>query len=245
MIPERPPSSLPSSGSEAVHHARAHVEDIAAKCIDSAWAPATKKTYESGLKVWIGSAETVLAQELLPLDSSQKLMLAFARMDGQSWSLIQRNKAAVRAWHAARGLTSAFDDAWDDLALLFWAGLKRRAKHTSEPKVALTLDQLLEFQTQRMKSGTPAGLRDATMAAFSFFGIRRVSEAISLDIADITISEDCCTVRIRFQKNDPNGKGMECWIPRLPAVGALCPASLIETWCTKWKEKWSDFRWQS
>jgi hypothetical protein len=40
-------------------------------------------------------------------------------------------------------------------------------------------------------------------------------------------------VTIRRQKNDPNGKGMICWVPFLKELGRLCPAGLLRQWCTE------------
>ena len=85
-------------------------------------------------------------------------MTVFARMDGLSWQTIQRNKAAVRAWHLARNISSAFDGAWDDQAMLFWQGLKRRAVHIVCPRLALSVDQLRAFQQSRLDAATPVGL---------------------------------------------------------------------------------------
>jgi len=101
---------------------RGELARVADECVDAAWAPATRRTYERQLKVWIGEAEVELGWSLLPLDSTEKLIAVFARMDGQSWRTIQTNEAAVRAWHALFNLASAFDALWDDRARLFWQG---------------------------------------------------------------------------------------------------------------------------
>ena len=32
-------------------------------------------------------------------------------------------------------------------------------------------------------------------------------------------------------KNDPSGRGMRCWLPKLGDIGGLCPHRLLVRWC--------------
>lgn len=52
------------------------------RCINAAWAPSTKASYEHALRLWISVAVVVLGALLLPRDSDEKFMAVFARMDG-------------------------------------------------------------------------------------------------------------------------------------------------------------------
>jgi hypothetical protein len=156
-------------------------------------------------------------------------MAAFSGLDGVRWTSIRVVKSAVRAWHTARNLSSVFDAAWCDSCVLFWKGLKRRADHTSMAKRALEFSEVLDFQAHRIMQGQAAGLRDAAMAAICFYGVRRISEALALPVENVSFETDAVKVHIAKQKNDP-GRGVTCWIPRLPRLGPLCPHKLLHDW---------------
>jgi hypothetical protein len=130
--------------------------------------------------------------------------------------------------------------AWDDRALLFWSGLKRRALHASCPKRPVGLKELLDYQRARLRGGSSAGLRDAAQAAVCFFGIRRSSEALALCRNNVSAEEDALRVWIARQKNDPNGRGMVCWIPRVPDLGDVCPFALLSRWLELWDRCFGD-----
>ena len=121
------------------------LEGIARSCVAAAWADSTRRTYEQGLRLNVGGAEWEVGASLLPMQTASQLMAVFARMDGMSWNTIQLNKSAIKAWHLSRGLLSAFEGAWSHEALLFWQGLKRRARHTPNSKRHVTLSELLGF----------------------------------------------------------------------------------------------------
>ena len=73
------------------------------------------------------------------------------------------------------------------------------------------------------------------MGALTFFGIRRVSEAVALQRSDVKIVSGVVGCYIRRQKNDPEGRGQRCWLPR-GVNGDLhhSPASLLEAWVEVW-----------
>ena len=144
-------------------------------------------------------------------------------------------KAAVRAWHASRNLSSIFDDAWDDRARLFWAGLKKRADHTSRAKRHMSHQELLEFQSNRLEQASNAGKRDAACAAVCFYGVRRSNEALHLQRSHVELETDAVKVFVAKQKNDPEARGMVCWIPRLEELGRLCPYLLVADWLFTWQ----------
>eukprot|EP00959_Pyramimonas_sp_CCMP1952_P008078 169115-Pyramimonas_sp.AAC.1 len=83
-----------------------------------------------------------------------------------SWSTTQLNKAAIRAWHMCRGLDCMFDSCWGQRAYHFWRGLKKRARHDSHQKKAISIDELASFIQARLTAGSIAGARDAAFAAF-------------------------------------------------------------------------------
>ena len=211
-------------------------------CINSAWAASTVHSYNSSIRACVGKAEELVGAKLLPMDSEEKLMTAFACLDGHTWASIKVTKSSVRAWHTARGISCVFDAAWSDRVNLFWAGLKRRAVHVANAKSPLPVDSLLAFQQSRLNLGTPAGLRDAALAGFCFFGLRRSSEGIRFNSDDCTFDTSWAACRIKLQKNDPNGKGMVCFIPRVPTLGLLCPVHLLSRWFACWSNRWKSVK---
>ena len=111
----------------------------------------------------------------------------------------------------------------------------------SHAKVPVSIVSLIVYLRSRLSSPYDAGLRDAAMSALAFFGVRRISEVLSLQLSDIFFERDGITVYIRKQKNDPNGVGMKCWVPYCPALGSLCPGKLLENWKNKWVEMWHPY----
>ena len=99
-------------------------------CLGAAWEPSTRTRYEHALGATVGNLEAKTGLCLLPLDSEDKLMMLFASLDRQPWGTVGVVKCAVRAWHQERSLSSVYESAWTDRAILFWQGLKKRADHS-------------------------------------------------------------------------------------------------------------------
>ena len=115
-----------------------------------------------------------------------------------------------------------FHSVWSERCLLFWRGLMRRADHSKRrARRPIRHKELLEFQRARIVAGTVAALRDATIAAVCFYGIRRSAAALALDLADVNLECDCFRILISKQKNDPDGHGMACWLPTIPSLDDL------------------------
>ena len=229
-----PPPSQQASLSRNLLHGK--VQEI----INAAWEPSTKTTYARVLSVWVHGVEHQLEAPLLPLNDPVKIMTLFAAMDGMAWSRIQANRSAVRAWHICHNAIELLDAAWTPQVLQFWAGLKKRADHSTSTKRGLTLDEMQHFVAYRIRSHTPAGLRDTAMALFCFFGVRRVSEALQLTRGDVFHSPNCVKIWIRRQKNDTEGKGQWCFIPFSSSPSDWCPATHFLAWCTYLLDKCGD-----
>ena len=226
-------SDLPDSGSNvsASLSARQCSLDVIQGCLKACWEPSTLARYNGILEGAVCDAESALGVELLPCDSDVKLMLLFARFDGAAWGTISANKSAVRAWHAERGLCTVFQSAWTERSCLFWKGFKKRADHSKvRAKRSVYHSELLQFQRSRLDAGTLAGQRDAAIAAVCFYGIRRSAEVLALQVADVSVQGDSFRLLITWQKNDPNGKGMSCWLPKIESLDDLCPFRLLTTW---------------
>ena len=210
-------------------------EKLAESCLNASMADSTRRTYESALNATVRGAERAVGVDLPPIDSGEKIMAILSDMTGAPWASIRVNLSAVKAWHVARGLESTFNAAWTARALAFWNGLIRLADHTSsEAKRPLRADELLSYVEDRLVSPTCAGERDAAVAMICFFGIRRISESPNLRRRDVTLAEGHVIVHVRKQKNDPNGKGMNVFIPSIPSWGGRCPCKIVTSWVHRW-----------
>ena len=138
-----------SAGSSDALTARAALDDSIGEILQTSWEPSTIKTYDRILKLHVHGVESSIEETLLPADTSDKLMMLFAPMAGMAWNSVRINKAAIRAWHAARNCTCIFDGAWDDRALLFWAGLKKRCPLLPGQKRPASLEEFLTFCENR------------------------------------------------------------------------------------------------
>ena len=232
-------ADLPDPSSSYQSHAREQAAVIIRNCFSATWEQSTITRYNAVLEGAVVEAEAVLGVDLLPCDTDIKLMLLFTRFDGAPWGTISASKCAVRAWHLERGLSDVFRSVWSERALFFWKGLKKRADHTRRrAKRAVYHKELLLFQRARVDAGTVAGTRDAAIAAVCFYGIRRSAEALALQVGDLSVAGDSFKLVITRQKNDPDGRGMTCWIPRIESLGNLCPFQLLTAWMVCRQQYW-------
>lgn len=226
------------SVSDSAKQARSELAVVIENALAAGWETSTRETYDSGIKSVILDLERRIEAPLLPMDTSSKLMTVCGALSGHHWSQIRLLKSAIRAWHVSRGLHSPFDELWDDQASLFWAGLKKKARHEENAKRPVEIDELQTFCARRHAAGTEAGVRDANMANVCFFGIRRSKETLSFLRSELTFQDSWAVLYVSKQKNDPCGKGMQCIIPRILTLGAACPCAVLEDWARRWDAKW-------
>lgn len=167
-------------------------------------------------------------------------MVLFAEMRHMNWAQIRINRSAVRAWHAANDLLPELNNSWDFKVNMFWRGLKECALHTNNHKREISLDELFGFIDHRKTTKSLASVRDAALAAFLFFGIRRINEGINLRRCDISDKDGHLQIYIHRQKNDTEGCGHTIWIPDYGLNWAHNPADLIRQWISEW-----DFKYES
>ena len=234
LVPPPPVFDLPAPATEEQQTKRAKTMADIQTISASAWEASTVATYSKALCISIHNIEREIGADLLPFDSPGEIMLLFAPMSGMAWGSVRINKSAVRAWHCARNLSSMYDASWDDTALLFWRGLKKQCIHVPNLKRPILLAELDLFCSNRLACDTPAGIRDAALGCFSFFGVRRITEGIALLGKHFFDDGNFINCFIAKQKNDPCGKGQTCFFPS----GALtlfshCPTTLLRNWASK------------
>ena len=240
LAAQRQPLSIATDDCSSLHlAARQKAAAAIHRCWDASWEDSTRNRYDATLRSVVSSVEADAALSLLPCDSDTKVMVIFAGMVGQPWGTIGTAKAAVRAWHVQRDCLSVFDEAWTSRTWHFWRGLKKLADHSlRRAKRPLQLAEALAVQRTRLAQGSDAGVRDAAMVGAAFFGIRRFAEIQALLLGDVVFQDGAVECRIRRQKNDPLGVGMLIWIPRLPQLGPLCPARLLQAWAARRAATW-------
>ena len=65
----------------------------------------------------------------------------------------------------------------------------------------------------------------------AFFGVRRGAEVVQLRTDDVvTQSDTFWELKVRCQKNDPNGLGQVCVIPHIRALGVHSPVRVLQRW---------------
>ena len=76
---------------------------------------------------------------------------------------------------------------------------------------------------------TPRGLRDKALLLLGFAGGFRRSELVSLDVEDLSLSDDGLAIKIRKSKTDQTGKGRLVGISHGKDQN-LCPILALEAW---------------
>lgn len=104
----------------------------------------------------------------------------------------------------------------------------RREKGTRPTRKApLTVD-LLRLVVDALPS-TLAGLRDRAVLLLGFAGGFRRSELISLEVADLTFSDEGVSALLRRSKTDQHGAGMTKAIP-FGMRASTCPVRALRAW---------------
>ena len=162
-------------------------------------------------------------------------MEIFSSMVVCSWPSIFVNRAAIGAWHSAAGVPGWVTEDSSDVARRFWKGFRKLADHRAvRTKAPLSQDALGRYIDARLAAPPLVGTRDAAIAATAFYGVRRISEVLGLSRSAVTFEEDHATAFVARQKNDQLGRGIRCWVPRMPQLGHRCPLRLLRGWRNAW-----------
>lgn len=232
-------SSLEGGSTPAEETSRRNAIAAIERCIQAAWEGSTCSRYDSILRGPVSRVESTSGLSLLPCNTDVKFMVLFSKFEGSPWNSVVTAKSAVRGWHVQRNRIGEWEAAWTERASLFWRGLKKRCDHTlSSAKRPLSITELTDFVRAAQARGSAAGTRNAASAAVCFFGIRRCSEMRALLCSDVRVGPAGVELHIRRQKNDPFGKGMNCFIPAIPQLGVCCPVRLLRDWQALRQSTW-------
>jgi integrase len=187
-----------------------HLEDALRKRIEATWAPNTRRTYGSTLRIY----ERFCTENGLN-PSEVGSVIAFCEhlaAQGRKYATIEHHLAAIRVHYGVA----------DDRLRLYLRGLRRTLGCAQSQKAPLT-PKLLELI--RWDSGRK-GLRDKALILVGFFGALRRSELVGLNIEDVTFTPEGAILTLRKSKTDQEGRGREVAIgyakrPELCPVRAL------------------------
>ena len=255
-----PPSTLTVSPESTDF--RAQVATMVSTCRDDARATSTVNTYVGLLSKYVPLiASKFSVDPILPLDTPDKTEEFYAALllvgpkkptPGSEgglvrWTFVRQFSSALAAWHLTHQLPFALSEVRNG-STGFWAGLKVRCTHDSNPKTPMTATQaykviragaqpLATFSSSVFERPTPERkqyllLRTATTVAIAFFGIRRLREVLELHMSDVTEDPEKkgLIIHIRKQKNDRIGSGQSIVIPRIAAWHDACPVKVILKW---------------
>ena len=207
--------------------------------ITSSIAVSSTTTYRSAVDSLVSSFCSSDIEKLLPVAGGElgtaQLVALFCPRAGAVWSTTRLYLSALHHWHCRNGFGDAFESSrFSQNFLIFWKGLKKGSRPGGEnAKRAITMTELDSFISSRNKvyggNGSQASRRDTAVAVCAFWGVKRISEVLSLRREDLTLTEDGWELFIRKQKN--SDKPVTCLIPFASHSSvAHCPASILSRW---------------
>ena len=139
-------------------------------------------------------------------------------------SSIQRHVSAISQGHCALGHESP---CRNPIVRSVMAGI-RRTLGTAPTQKAPLLTADLKAMVDALPNST-IGIRDRALLLLGFACASRRSELVSLDVGDLSFSDDGIAVLLRRSKTDQEGVGRKIGVPRLPA-SEYCPVCATQAW---------------
>jgi integrase len=170
--------------------------------------PSTQAKYELNLKHVV-----TIHPDLIPMDSTGKLMMFFSTLKGTSEGKVKSYRSAIAALHRIRGWAPPPFEA--GVVKAFWDGLLKSCNNQVVGKEPITKQQFTDMVLHWLNKQSTAGMRNAFVAVMQFYGMRRISEVLALtrdQIEDLGEGKGV-VIRVTRSKNDRFGRGMEVPIP--------------------------------
>lgn len=190
-------------------------------------APATRRSYESGWRIFEAWCRETRAVRLGAscLRATAEHVAEFAAdlaTRGQRPSTIEARIAAIRFRFERAQLPSP---TLAPIVRDTLRGIRRRHGTAPRRKDALTVCQLAQMVA--FCDDSPRGLRDRALLLLGFAGALRRSELVALEVGDLDPSDPRgLLVTVRRQKNDPEGRGHIRAVLRANSEG-LCPVRAV------------------
>jgi integrase len=190
-----------------------HLEDALRARIEATWAPNTRRTYGSTLRLY----ERFCAENgLTPSEVGSVLVFCeHLAAQGRKYATIERHLAALRVRYRVA----------DDHLRMYLRGLRRTLGCAQSKKAPLTPTQLglIKWDSGRK------GLRDKALILVGFFGAFRNSELVGLNIEDVEFTPEGAILTLRKSKTDQEGRGREVAIGYAKRP-ELCPVRALQTY---------------
>lgn len=201
------------------------LEDLG-EVLENARSPATRAAYDSCIRQW----KTFAADHGLstfPVSPQGLIVwLMQGRKEGKAFSTLRRRCAALSRWHEVRGEASPTADPQVREVL---RGLSRVMKTAPTKKRALTAD-LVRAMVEVIDVSTPKGLRDRALVLVGFGTGMRRSELAALRWEHVQLDSEGVALFIAESKTDQEGEGVWIGVPRMYALGDLCPVVALRAW---------------
>jgi len=197
-----------------------HLEDALRARIEATWAPNTRRTYGSTLRIY---ERFCTENGLTPGEPLS--VIAFCEhlaSQGRKYATIEHHVAALRTRYGIA----------DDRLRLYLRGLRRTLGSAQSQKAPLTPTQLglIKWDSGRK------GLRDKALILVGFFGALRRSELVGLNVEDIEFVPEGAILTIRKSKTDQEGRGREVAIGYAKRP-ELCPVRALKEYLAVRRQK--------
>ena len=186
-----------------------HLEDALRARIEATWAPNTRRTYGSTLRLY---ERFCTENGLNPSEVGSVLVFCeYLAAQGRKYATIEHHVAALRTRYGIA----------DDRLRLYLRGLRRTLGSAQSQKAPLTPTQLGLI---KWDSGYK-GLRDKALILVGFFG----GELVGLNIEDVEFTPEGAILTLRKSKTDQEGRGREVAIGYATRAD-LCPVRALQSY---------------
>jgi hypothetical protein len=172
----------------------------------------------------------------LPIPSQESILLLYLAYLSLrlSYSSIKKTVSSIGFAYKLLGLEDTFAAFHTTRRLL--KGIKRTLGSKSTSKQAILPGQLNKFR---------GDLQGRTIAALAFYGLLRISEALSIHTGDIQLVENGTTLvlTIRSSKTDPHRLGAQVSISEVSLNFENCPVQLLKEYLEFAKPEGKLFTW--
>ena len=208
-----------------------HLDALAADLVHEGLAPATRRAYRRGTRLFRGFCSSHGLRALPASERSVLRFLAWLHLRGCSASAASGHLAAVRFFHVARSVPWAGRTARVRLALRAMAKLSHPPRRPRRP---VTVPMLLRLHRRLRRGGLRKRDRLAAWAAatLGFFGALRGGEYLAPAARSFLAHRTCLrrhvmvsrtklTLFLPASKTDQTRRGTYVYLPRLE--GVVCP----------------------
>ena len=191
-----------------------HLEDALRARIEATWAPNTRRTYGSTLRLYERFCTENGHTPGEPL--SVIAYCEYLAAQGRKMATIERHVAALRVRYRVA----------DDRLRMYLRGLRRTLGSAQSKKAPLTPTQLglIKWDSGRK------GLRDKALILVGFFAALRRSELVGLNVEDVEFVPEGAILTIRKSKTDQEGRGREVAIGYATTRADLCPVRALQSY---------------